>query len=151
MKPIVKAYTQSQLRPIPDLAIGDTLEVRVRIVEGEKERLQKFGGTLIARSGSGISETITVRRIVQGEGVECVFPLHSPKIESIRVIRHGRVRRAKLYYLRERVGKGVRLRERIVTTREGETEEPAPAESSAPETAGNDPADGKGEKKPSGS
>jgi len=120
MNPIVKEFTQDQLKDnLPDLEIGDTVEVGVRIVEGERERVQKFSGTLIARNGSGIQDAITVRRIVQGEGVECVFPVHSPKIDSINVVRHGRVRRAKLYYLRDRVGKGVKLQERMGKRKEG--------------------------------
>ena len=92
--------------------IGDQVDVHQRILEGQKERVQIFSGTVIARRGNGMRETFTVRRIVQGEGVERVFPLHSPKIAKIEVKRTGRVRRAKLYYLRKRVGKATRLRER---------------------------------------
>jgi large subunit ribosomal protein L19 len=92
--------------------IGDTVDVHVRILEGEKQRIQVFNGTVIARRGSGMDEMFTVRRIVQGEGVERQFPLHSPKIDKIVVKRTGQVRRAKLYYLRNRVGKATRLRER---------------------------------------
>lgn len=92
--------------------IGDTIDVHCRIQEGNKERIQIFSGVVIARRGSGISETFTVRRIVAGEGVERIFPLHTPKIAHIEVKRHGRVRRAKLYYLRDRVGKATRLAER---------------------------------------
>jgi large subunit ribosomal protein L19 len=95
-----------------DFDIGDTVDVHCRILEGDKERIQIFSGTVIARSGSGSREMFTVRRIVQGEGVERKFPLHSPRIAKIEVKRSGVVRRAKLYYLRERSGKGVRLRER---------------------------------------
>ena len=95
-----------------DFEIGDTVDVHVRILEGQKERVQVFNGVVIARRGSGMREMFTVRRIVQGEGVERVFPLHSPKIAKIEVKRTGKVRRAKLYYLRERVGKATRLRER---------------------------------------
>lgn len=97
---------------IPDFEIGDTVDVHTRILEGEKERIQIFNGTVIARSGSGTREMFTVRRIVQGEGVERKFPLHSPRIAKIEVKRKGVVRRAKLYYLRDRVGKSVRLKER---------------------------------------
>ena len=97
---------------VPKFAIGDTVDVHTRILEGEKERIQIFNGVVIARSGSGSREMFTVRRIVAGEGVERKFPLHSPKIAKIEVKRTGRVRRAKLYYLRERVGKATRLRER---------------------------------------
>ena len=94
--------------------IGDTVDVHCRILEGEKERIQVFSGIVIARSGSGTREMFTVRRIVQGEGVERKFPLHSPRVAKIVVQRAGVTRRAKLYYLRDRVGKGVRLKERRV-------------------------------------
>jgi large subunit ribosomal protein L19 len=96
---------------LPNVRIGDTVDVSVRIVEGDKTRTQVFNGTVIARTGRGINETITVRRIVAGEGVERVFPLHAPSVEKLRVRRHGHVRRAKLYFLRDRVGKKTRLRE----------------------------------------
>ena len=97
---------------IANFEIGDTVEVQCRILEGQKERIQIFSGVVIARSGSGASEMFTVRRIVQGEGVERKFPLHSPKIAKIVVTRSSRVKRAKLYYLRQRTGKAVRLEER---------------------------------------
>jgi large subunit ribosomal protein L19 len=96
----------------PQFQIGDTVDVHTRILEGEKERIQIFNGTVIARSGSGSREMFVVRRIVQGEGVERKFPLHSPRIAKIEVKRSGVVRRAKLYFLRDRVGKAVRLKER---------------------------------------
>jgi large subunit ribosomal protein L19 len=99
-------------KEVPAFEIGDTVDVHVRILEGSKERVQIFNGTVIARRGSGMDEMFTVRRIVQGEGVERQFPLHSPKIAKIEVKRTGQVRRAKLYYLRDRVGKATRLRER---------------------------------------
>src|SRR4051812_3847965 len=99
-------------KEIPDFRIGDQIDVHQRILEGQKERVQVFSGVVIARRGDGMRETFTVRRIVQGEGVERIFPLHSPKIAKIEIKRTGRVRRAKLYYLRERVGKATRLRER---------------------------------------
>ncbi len=102
---------------IPSFEIGDTVDVAVKIREGGKERVQVFNGTVIARRGRGPAEAITVRRIVQGEGVERVFPLHSPKIETINVVRHGDVRRAKLYYLRDRVGKATRVREKLDTAK----------------------------------
>ena len=98
----------------PYFEIGDTVDVHCRILEGEKERIQIFTGVVIARSGSGTREMFIVRRIVQGEGVERKFPLHSPRIAKIVVQRSGVARRAKLYYLRDRVGKAVRLRERRV-------------------------------------
>jgi large subunit ribosomal protein L19 len=99
---------------VPFFEIGDTVDVHCRILEGEKERIQVFTGVVIARSGSGTREMFSVRRIVQGEGVERKFPLHSPRIATIEVKRSGVVRRAKLYYLRDRVGKAVRLKERRV-------------------------------------
>ena len=92
--------------------IGDVVDVHVRIVEGDKERVQVFNGTVIARRGRGTGETFTVRRIVQGEGVERIFPVHSPRLAKVAVKRRSKVRRAKLYFLRERTGKGVRLAER---------------------------------------
>ena len=97
---------------IPKFQIGDTIDVHQRILEGQKERIQIFNGVVIARKGGGLRESVTVRRIVQGEGVERVFPLHSPKIAKIEVKRAGKVRRAKLYYLRDRVGKATRVKER---------------------------------------
>ena len=98
----------------PTFDIGDTVDVHTKILEGEKERIQVFNGVVIARRGSGTRETFTVRRIVQGEGVERTFPLQSPRVDQIVVKRHGIVRRAKLYFLRGRIGKAVRLRERRV-------------------------------------
>jgi large subunit ribosomal protein L19 len=103
----------SMKESVPHFEIGDTVDVHVRILEGEKERIQIFNGVVIARSGEKTREMFTVRRIVQGEGVERKFPLHSPRIADITVKRSGRVRRAKLYYLRERTGKAVRLKERF--------------------------------------
>ena len=97
---------------VSQFAIGDTVDVHTRILEGAKERIQIFNGVVIARAGAGSRETFTVRRIVQGEGVERKFPLHSPKIAKIDVKRSGIVRRAKLYFLRDRIGKAVRLKER---------------------------------------
>src|ERR1700704_3798730 len=102
-------------KELPTFAIGDQVDVHQRILEGQKERIQVFSGTVIARRGDGLREMFTVRRVVQGEGVERVFPLHSPKIAKVLVKRTGEVRRAKLYYLRDRVGKATRLRERRET------------------------------------
>ena len=102
----------SMKKEVPDFEIGDTVDVHTKILESEKERTQVFSGTVIARSGSGTREMFTVRRIVAGEGVERKFPLHSPRISDIVVKRSSVVRRAKLYYLRDRVGKAVRLKER---------------------------------------
>src|SRR5262249_28314553 len=99
-------------KDIPEFNIGDQVDVHQRILEGQKERIQVFSGTVIARRGQGMREMFTVRRIVQGEGVERIFPLHSPKVAKVEMKRTGRVRRAKLYYLRERVGKATRLAER---------------------------------------
>ncbi len=95
----------------PEFQVGDIVDVHQRIIEGDKERIQVFSGTVIMRKGEGINATFTVRRIVNNEGVERIFPLHSPKIEKLEVKRKSRVRRAKLYYLRERTGKATRLRE----------------------------------------
>lgn len=128
---------EGQMRKeVPEFMIGDQVEVHQRILEGQKERVQVFSGTVIARRGGGMRETFTVRRIVQGEGVERVFPLHSPKIAKVEVKRTGQVRRAKLYYLRDRVGKATRLRERRVKGADGAVKggkkkavaAPAPAE-----------------------
>jgi large subunit ribosomal protein L19 len=109
---------------IPDFEIGDQVDVHQRILEGQKERIQVFGGTVIARRGEGMRESFTVRRIVQGEGVERIFPLHSPKIAKVEVKRTGEVRRAKLFYLRDRVGKATRLRERRTKEDNGTTPSP---------------------------
>jgi large subunit ribosomal protein L19 len=110
---LLEAAEKSSLREQPlQFAIGDTVDVHTRILEGSKERIQKFSGVVIARRGSGTREMFTVRRIVQGEGVERTFPVNSPKVASIDVKRHARVRRAKLFYLRDRAGKATRLRER---------------------------------------
>lgn len=111
---IEQTWMKSEL---PSFAVGDTVDVAVKIKEGGKERTQIFSGTVIARRGRGPAEAVTVRRIVQGEGVERVFPLHSPKVESIAVTRHGDVRRAKLYFLRDRVGKATRVKEKLDTSK----------------------------------
>ena len=109
----IQAVQQGQLKSdLPQLAIGDTVDVHTRIIEGSKERIQVFTGVVIAMGGSGLEQTVTVRRIVANEGVERVFPLHSPRIAKFEVKRHGHVRRAKLYYLRDRVGKKRRLADR---------------------------------------
>lgn len=95
------------------LEIGDTVRVDVKIREGDRERIQAFEGTVIARKGSGVGETFTVRRVSYGVGVERVFPLHSPNVADVKVIRHGKIRRSKLYYLRDRVGKAAKVKERL--------------------------------------
>ena len=110
---LIKAMTQPQLKEIPAIGIGDTLRIHNRIKEGARERIQLFEGTLIARKHGGISETITLRRISHGIGVEKTFPIHSPNIAKIEVVRRGKVRRAKLYYLRDRVGKSAKVKQNI--------------------------------------
>ncbi len=97
---------------VPEFSIGDTVRVDVNVIEGERKRVQKFQGTVIQRRGTGLGETFTVRKISQGVGVERVFPLHSPNVSSIKVLRRGKVRRAKLYYLRKLRGKAARIAER---------------------------------------
>jgi large subunit ribosomal protein L19 len=103
----------SMKKEAPVVEIGDTVRVQVRIKEGEKERLQAFEGTVIAKKHGGVSETFTVRRVSHGVGVERVFPVHSPNVDSIQVIRHGKVRRSKLYYIKNRVGKAAKVKEEI--------------------------------------
>ena len=107
-------------KQIPDFAPGDTLQVNVKVVEGTRERVQAYEGVCIARAGAGLNENFTVRKISYGEGVERVFPLYGPLIDSIKVLRRGRVRRAKLYYLRERRGKSARITEKQDRTRKDE-------------------------------
>ena len=114
---LMELVEKTTLKPTtPKFEIGDTVDVHVRILEGDKERIQIYNGVVIARSGQGPREMFVVRRIVQGEGVERKFPLQSPRITDIVVKRSGKVRRAKLYYLRERSGKAVRLKERFSST-----------------------------------
>jgi large subunit ribosomal protein L19 len=117
-----KPYVRTDL---PEIGVGDAVDVAVKVVEGDKQRIQVFSGTLISIRGTGLGRTFTVRRIVQGEGVERIFPLHSPVIASLKVTRKGRVRRSKLYYMRDRVGKATRLKAIL-------GEEEAAAESAAP-------------------
>ena len=97
----------------PKFQIGDTVKVAVKIREGSRERIQMFEGTVIAKRGSGVAETFTVRRVAYGVGVERVFPLHSPNVKDVQVVRYGKVRRSKLYYLRDRVGKAAKVKEQI--------------------------------------
>jgi large subunit ribosomal protein L19 len=127
---IRKLETKEEKDKFPDFTIGDTVDVHQRILEGQKERIQVFNGVVIARKGEGMRAMFTVRRIVQNEGVERVFVLNSPKISKIEVKRTGEVRRAKLYYLRDRVGKATRLRERKGKT--GELIVPGGSESKNP-------------------
>ena len=111
---LVKALTNEQLKEnVPVLNIGDTVKVHNKIKEGTRERIQIFEGTIIARHGGGISETFTVRRISYGVAVEKTFPVHSPNVEKVEIIRSGKVRRAKLYYLRDKVGKDSKVKELI--------------------------------------
>ncbi len=113
MSEIIQAIEREQLRTDrPPFQIGDTVKVQVKVVEGTRERLQAFEGIVIAKRNGGVRETFTVRRMSYGIGVERTFPLHSPRVDSITVTRKGRVRRAKLYYLRGRVGKAAKVRER---------------------------------------
>ncbi len=121
---LLELVEKSSLRQeVPQFNIGDTVDVHTRILEGEKERIQIFNGVVIARSGSGTREMFVVRRIVQGEGVERKFPLHSPRIAKIEVKRSGIVRRAKLYFLRDRIGKAVKLKEKRGGTTASSSEE----------------------------
>ena len=111
---IIESITKEQIRTdLPQFCIGDTIKISVRIKEGTRERIQMFEGTVIAKKHGGINETFTVRRISYGVGVERTFPVNSPKIAGIEVVRRGKVRRAKLYYLRDRVGKSAKVKERI--------------------------------------
>lgn len=112
----LKVIAQDSLKTgdeIPQIKIGDTVKVSVKIREGERERIQAFEGTVIARNGSGVSETFTVRRVSYGVGVERVFPVHSPNVAKVELIRSGKVRRSKLYYLRDRVGKAARVKSHV--------------------------------------
>ena len=112
MSNLIDAINQENVKKeIPAFNVGDTVKVMVKVIEGDKERLQAFEGVVIARKHGGISETFTVRRISYGVGVEKTFPIHSPKVASIEVVRAGKVRRAKLYYLRERTGKAAKVKE----------------------------------------
>ena len=111
---LLQAFTNEQLKTeIPEVNVGDTIRIHNRIKEGARERIQLFEGTVIAKHGGGISETFTVRRVSYGVGVEKTFPIHSPNVEKIEVFRLAKVRRAKLYYLRSRVGKAAKVKERI--------------------------------------
>lgn len=110
----IKLIAQDSMKAqLPAFKVGDTVKVSVNIREGERERVQLFEGTVIAQKGSGVSETFTVRRVSYGVGVERVFPMHSPNVKDVQVVRKGRVRRAKLYYLRDRVGKAAKVKEQI--------------------------------------
>ena len=111
---LVKALSSQYMKAeLPEMRVGDTVRVHVRIKEGSRERIQVFEGTIIARKHGGISETITVRRVSYGVGCEKVFPVHSPNVAKVETVRKGKVRRAKLYYLRERFGKAAKVKERV--------------------------------------
>jgi large subunit ribosomal protein L19 len=112
---IIKAIENEQIKKdVPNFQPGDTVRVHVKVVEGTRERIQAFEGVVIAKKGGGLSETFTVRRVSYGVGVERTFPIHSPRIDKIDVLRRGKVRRAKLYYLRERTGKAARIKDRMM-------------------------------------
>jgi len=116
--PLIQKVEDKACNPkAPAFEIGDTVSVHVRIIEGDKQRIQPYIGVVIGRRGKGMGETFTVRRIVNNEGVERVFPLHSPKIAKVEIVRSGHVRRAKLYYLRDRIGKARRVKDRKRTTK----------------------------------
>ncbi|MDD7700785.1 MAG: 50S ribosomal protein L19 [Eubacteriales bacterium] len=111
---LIKAFTNEQLKAeAPVIRVGDMVRIHNKIVEGTKERIQLFEGTVIGKHGGGISETFTVRRISYGVGVEKTFPLHSPNVAKVEIVREGKVRRAKLYYLRDRIGKASKVKEKI--------------------------------------
>lgn len=142
MHPILRELENEwRKKQVPSFRVGDTVDVHFKIVEGDRQRVQVFSGVVIGRKGGGHRETFRVRRIVQGEGVERIFPLHSPFLVDVKVQKRGKVRRAKLYYLRERVGKATRLRERLEVgaeeaptpeVKEEKPEESAPASAKAP-------------------
>ncbi|MDD3165131.1 MAG: 50S ribosomal protein L19 [Oscillospiraceae bacterium] len=111
---LMKALKDQYVKPeLPEMNVGDTVRVHVKIKEGSRERVQAFEGTIIAKKHGGLEETITVRRVTYGVGCEKVFPVHSPNIEKVETVRHGKVRRAKLYYLRNRLGKSAKVREKV--------------------------------------
>ena len=114
MNLLSKISESSLKKTLPDFNVGDTVKVDVKIKEGDRERIQVFEGTVIGKKGSGISETFTVRKVSYGFGVERIFPVHSPSVSDVKVVRNGRVRRSKLYYLRDRVGKAAKVKEKIV-------------------------------------
>jgi len=141
MVTLLEKFNKEQMKNLPEIRPGDTIKVHQKIKEGEKERIQIFEGVVIARKhGKGIPGTITVRKVVDGVGVERIFPMHSPSLSKIEVVKHGKVRRAKLYYLRTAKGKKARLKKSefavaiAETPKEEPTETTAPAEPAAPET-----------------
>lgn len=112
MNKLQKIHRENMKTDVPEFGIGDTVQIDVRIIEGGKERIQAFTGTVIARNGEGIAQSVTLRRVSFGQGVERVIPLHSPRLAGLTVVRRGSVRRAKLYYLRDMVGKSARVKDR---------------------------------------
>ncbi|MBQ9696341.1 MAG: 50S ribosomal protein L19 [Oscillospiraceae bacterium] len=111
---LIKALDQQNVKSeLPNIEVGSTVRVHIKVKEGSKERIQIFEGTVIAKKHGGVSETFTVRRVAHGVGIERVFPLHSPAVDKVELVRHGKVRRAKLYYLRDRVGKAAKVKELI--------------------------------------
>ena len=111
---LMQAFTEKHKKAnVPNVAIGDTVRVHLKVKEGNRERIQVFEGTVIAKKHGGINETITVRRVSYGVGCEKVFPIHAPNVAMIEVVRHGKVRRAKLYYLRDRMGKAAKIKEKV--------------------------------------
>jgi large subunit ribosomal protein L19 len=134
MSHAILAHVESKFlkTDLPEIHVGDSVDVHCRIIEGDKERMQTFGGVVLAMKGSGINRKITVRRIVANEGVERIFPVHSPKVAKIDIIRRAHVRRAKLHYLRDRVGKARRLRDQRRGLAAATAPEAAPAPASAP-------------------
>ena len=110
---LIKALNEKQLKEVPQILVGDTVRVHVKVKEGARERVQVFEGTVIAKKHGGVAETFTVRRTAYGVGIERVFPVNSPFVEKVEVVRKGRVRRAKLFYLRERTGKAAKVKEQL--------------------------------------
>ncbi|MBP0979246.1 MAG: 50S ribosomal protein L19 [Oscillospiraceae bacterium] len=110
---LTKVVENNLKKEVPVVNVGDTVKVHVKIKEGERERIQVFEGTVIAKKHGGISQTFTVRRVSYGVGVERIFPIHSPKVDKVEIVRQGKVRRAKLYYLRDRVGKAAKVKEKV--------------------------------------
>jgi large subunit ribosomal protein L19 len=136
MDRVSQAVSKYKKKTAPQFQVGDTVDVHVRIQEGEKERIQLFTGVVLCKKNAGIAQTFTVRRIVQGEGVERIFPLHSPFVAEVKVRKRSIVHRSKLYYLRDRSGKSARMRERIEGREEVVPGEAAPAPAPAPAPAG---------------
>jgi large subunit ribosomal protein L19 len=138
MRALMELEKEWSRKKSPNFDVGDTVEVHVKIIEGDRERIQLFNGDVIAKRHGGLSETFTVRRLVQGEGVERIFPLHSPRVVDIVVRKKGHVRRAKLHYLRDRVGRGTRIEQKFGLDKDAPA--PVPAVAAAPAPAAPAPA-----------